>query len=72
MTTSRSARLEPRPIATLEGGNRRRFRRQDGLRYPEIPDPAEALDALRPEQARWLRHFNRAGLEARIAWVKYR
>ena len=29
-------------------------------------------DTLRPEQERWLQHFNREGLEARIAWVKYR
>jgi len=28
-------------------------------------------DALRPEQERWLTHFNRAGVQAAIAWVKY-
>ena len=28
-------------------------------------------DTLRPEQERWLRHFNREGVEARIAWIAY-
>jgi hypothetical protein len=28
-------------------------------------------DALRPEQERWLSHFNRAGVQASLAWVKY-
>jgi hypothetical protein len=28
-------------------------------------------DSLRPEQERWLKHFNQVGVEARIAWVKY-
>jgi len=28
-------------------------------------------DTLRPEQERWLRHFNQQGLEARVARVEY-
>lgn len=28
-------------------------------------------DALRPEQERWLGIFNRAGLDARVVWIRY-
>ena len=28
-------------------------------------------DALRPEQERWLNHFRREGVDARVVWVKY-
>ena len=28
-------------------------------------------DALRPEQERWLHHFRREGVDARVVWVKY-
>lgn len=28
-------------------------------------------DALRPEQERWLKHFRREGVDARVVWVKY-
>jgi len=39
------------------------------VRLWEVKGPG---DVLRPEQERWLNHFNREGVEARIARVSYR
>ena len=62
--------LAPSPLALRSGfPDLLLWHPEDGrCRLWEVKGPG---DALRPEQERWLNHFNREGLEARIAWVSY-
>jgi hypothetical protein len=64
------ATMAPNPMAFRSGFPDLLLYRLDppGCVLWEVKGPG---DALRPEQERWLRHFNREGVEARVAWIAY-
>ena len=65
------AAMAPNPLAFASGFPDLFLVRPDPPRCKlwEVKGPG---DTLRPEQERWLRHFNRAGIEARVARVVFR
>ena len=65
------AAMAPNPLAFASGFPDLFLFRPDPprCRLWEVKGPG---DALRPGQERWLRHFNRAGIDARVARVEYR
>ena len=60
--------MAPNPAAWRSGFPDLFLHREGACMLWEVKGPG---DALRPEQERWLALFNRAGLEARVAWVTY-
>lgn len=62
------AAMAPNPLAFASGFPDLVLVRDGVCRLWEVKGPG---DLLRPEQERWLRHFQRAGLEARVARVDY-
>jgi hypothetical protein len=62
--------MAPSPLAFRSGfPDLLLHRRREGrCRLWEVKGPG---DVLRPEQERWLAHFNREGVDARVAWVSY-
>jgi hypothetical protein len=62
------AAMAPSPLALASGFPALVLVKEGRCRLWEVKGPG---DVLRPEQERWLRHFHRAGLEARVARVAY-
>jgi len=60
--------MAPNPAAFRSGFPDLFLHREGRCMLWEVKGPG---DALRPEQERWLTLFNRAGLDARVAWVRY-
>jgi len=60
--------MAPNPAAFRSGFPDLFLHREGRCMLWEVKGPG---DALRPEQERWLAIFNRAGLDARVAWVQY-
>ena len=60
--------MAPNPTAWRSGFPDLFLHRAGACMLWEVKGPG---DVLRPEQERWLAIFNRAGLEARVAWVEY-
>ncbi|BDU74285.1 VRR-NUC domain-containing protein [Mesoterricola silvestris] len=60
--------MAPNPAAFRSGFPDLFLHRDGRCMLWEVKGPG---DALRPEQERWLALFNRAGLDARVAWVSY-
>ncbi len=60
--------MAPNPSAWRSGFPDLFLHREGECMLWEVKGPG---DALRPEQERWLAIFNRAGLAARVAWVRY-
>jgi len=62
------ATMAPDPWGHRSGFPDLFLHREGRCKVWEVKGPG---DALRPEQERWLGVFNRAGLEASVAWVTY-
>lgn len=60
--------MAPNPAAFRSGFPDLFLHREGRCMVWEVKGPG---DALRPEQERWIALFNRAGLDARVAWVRY-